>query len=195
MSDQKQVFVIHGRNDFLRQSMFNFLRTIGLHPLEWSQLVASTGSGSPFVSSILDRAFEQAQAVVALFTPDDIVFLDPKLRHPSDPGYECQPTGQARPNVLFETGMAMGRSPERTILVEIGPIRPFSDVAGRHVVRLSNDASKRKDLASRLQTCGCRTNLTGDDWLTVGDFSVDGSAGARPARMDLLKDQPKTPPL
>ena len=175
--------------------MFNFLRAIGLQPLEWSQLVASTQSGSPFISSILDQAFDRAQAVVALLSPDDVVYLDPDLRHPSDPPYESQPTGQARPNVLFETGMAMGRSPERTVLVEVGSIRPFSDVAGRHVIRLNNDASKRKDLALRLQSCGCIVDLTGNDWLTAGDFFVDGSRGTRGARMDLLRDQPKSPSL
>jgi len=37
------VFVIHGRNEAARKSMFEFLRAIGLKPLEWSQALAATG--------------------------------------------------------------------------------------------------------------------------------------------------------
>jgi hypothetical protein len=39
----KCVFVVHGRNSALRDSMFAFLRAIGLQPLEWSQAVKATG--------------------------------------------------------------------------------------------------------------------------------------------------------
>jgi hypothetical protein len=47
-ADSKTVFVIHGRNEALRKSMFDFLRSIGLKPLEWSQAVSATGKGSPW---------------------------------------------------------------------------------------------------------------------------------------------------
>ena len=72
--------------------------------------------------------------------------------------------------MLFEAGMAMGRSQNRTILVELGKLRPFSDVGGRHTIRINNSSQLRQELAQRLQAAGCPVNLTGTDWHTAGDF-------------------------
>jgi hypothetical protein len=76
--DKKKVFVVHGRNNLARAAMFNFLRSLSLEPIEWSQAVLLTGKGSPFVGEILDAAFNTAQAVVVLMTPDDIAYLVPE---------------------------------------------------------------------------------------------------------------------
>jgi hypothetical protein len=65
---------------------------------------------------------------------------------------------------LFEAGMAIGHDADRTILVELGNVRPFSDVAGRHVIRMDGGAARRKELANRLETAGCAVNLSHDDW-------------------------------
>ena len=61
-----------------------------------------------------------------------------------------------RPNVLFERGIGFGRNPDRTILVEVGRVKAFSDIAGRHVVQLTNAEARRRDLADRLTTAGAR---------------------------------------
>lgn len=66
--------------------------------------------------------------------------------------------------------MALGRNPRRTVLVQVGEVRPFSDVAGRHTVRLTNDVASRQALAKRLETAGCDVDLTGTDWHTTGNF-------------------------
>ncbi len=170
--ESRNVFVVHGRNLEARNSLFRFLRSIGLRPLEWSQAIQLTGKASPFIGEILDVAFYNAQAVVILMTPDDVAQLQEQFRSPHDPPCEAQPTGQARPNVLFEAGMAMGRDPDRTVIVELGTLRPFSDIAGRHTVRLSNDSVARHELAQRLQTAGCAVDLSGRDWHTEGDFEL-----------------------
>lgn len=170
--DARKVFVVHGRNLEARNSLFRFLRSINLTPLEWSQAISMTDKASPFIGEILDVAFSTAQAVVVLMTPDDVAELREPFRSSDDPPYESQPTGQARPNVLFEAGMAMGRNPDRTIIVELGTLRPFSDIAGRHTVRLSNDSKARHGLAQRLETAGCPVDLTGSDWHTEGNFDL-----------------------
>jgi predicted nucleotide-binding protein len=170
--DSRNVFVVHGRNLDARNSLFRFLRSIGLRPLEWSQAVTATGKASPFIGEILDSAFSNAQAVVVLFTPDDEAHLRDQFRGANEPAYETELTGQARPNVLFEAGMAMGRNPDRTIIVELGTLRPFSDIAGRHTVRLSNESVARQELAQRLDTAGCPIDLSGRDWHTEGDFEA-----------------------
>ncbi|WP_166790674.1 MULTISPECIES: nucleotide-binding protein [unclassified Cryobacterium] len=166
----KKVFVVHGRNEAARDAMFSFLRSIGLQPIEWDQAIAATGQGSPYIGHVLDVAFEQGQALVVLLTPDDVAYLRDEYSHgEADP--ETTPAGQARPNVLFEAGMAIGRHPDRTILVELGTLRAFSDVAGRHAVRLSNSPEARKSLIERLRTAGCDVDTSGSSWFKEGDFT------------------------
>ena len=167
-----QVFVVHGRNQKARDAMFVFLRSIGLHPLEWNEAVQATGKPMPYIGEILDAAFAQAGAVVVLMTPDDEARLREPFRSPSDPPHETELTGQARANVLFEAGMAMGRNADRTILVELGSLKPFSDVAGLHVKRMDNSSQRRQELAQRLESAGCPVNLDGVDWHTAGDFDT-----------------------
>jgi len=173
----RKVFVVHGRNGDARSVMFAFLRSIGLDPIEWSEAVKMTGEGSPYIGRVLDAAFDAAQAIVVLLTPDDVAYLRTEYASGEDDP-ELEPLAQARPNVLFEAGMAMGRDARRTVLVEFGRLRPFSDVAGRHAVRIDGSASKRKDLAQRLESAGCAVNLAGEDWLTVGDFTPPPDPGS-----------------
>lgn len=40
--DRRRVFVIHGRNEPARKGLFEFLRSIGLDPIEWSQDIRMT---------------------------------------------------------------------------------------------------------------------------------------------------------
>ena len=168
----RKVFVVHGRNRTARDALFNFLRAIDLQPLEWSEAVQATDKTSPYIGDILGAAFSRAHAVVVLFTPDDQAWLQEPFRVDSDPAFESKPTGQARPNVLFEAGMAMGRYENRTILVELGVLRPFSDVAGRHMIRPTTHPGWRKELAERLEKAGCPVNLEGTDWLTAGELEA-----------------------
>jgi len=170
MPEARKVLVVHGRDLEARDFLFTFLRSIGLQPLEWSELVGATGKGSPYVGEVLDSAFSIAKAIVVLMTPDDEARLRKPLRKPGDPTYETRLTPQPRPNVLFEAGMALARFPDRTVLVELGVLRPFSDVRGRHVIRLEDTSEKRQDLAQRLKAAGCAVNLSGTDWHRAGDF-------------------------
>ena len=170
--DPAKVFVVHGRNLEARDSIFAFLRSLGLQPLGWSEAVQATGKTLPYVGHVLDAAFSRAQAVVVLFTPDDEARLSEALSAKGEPLHETEPTGQARPNVLFEAGMAMGRDEDRMVLVELGALRPFSDIAGRYTIRLNNTPQRRQDLAQRLRAAGCSVNTEGTDWYSVGDFDT-----------------------
>jgi predicted nucleotide-binding protein len=167
--DKRVVFVVHGRDEDLRQSLYSFLRSIHLLPIEWSELTSSAASAAPHIPDLLDAAFQRAQAVVVLLSPDEDVKLTDRLGG-GDEGF------QPRPNVLFESGLAFARNADRTVLVEVGKVRPFSDIAGRHVVRLDDTSSaavaKRQDLAMRLKAAGCDVSITGTDWHTAGSFRI-----------------------
>ncbi|MDE9363986.1 nucleotide-binding protein [Luteipulveratus sp. YIM 133132] len=173
--DSRKVFVIHGRNEAARKGLFAFLRSIGLEPIEWAQAIAMTGKGSPYIGDVLHVAFSNAQAVVVLQTPDDVAHLHESLTYSGDP--ETEPQMQPRPNVLFEAGMALARDEDRTIIVEIGQVKSFSDIHGRHVVRLDNSTPRRQDLAHRLRTAGCAVNLDGSDWHQEGDLTPPAAPG------------------
>jgi predicted nucleotide-binding protein len=170
-SRKRTVFVVHGRDERLRSGMFDFIRSLDLKPLEWTEAVGLTGKAAPYVGEILEAAFSHAQAVVVLFTPDDEAQLRVELRGTNELAHEIQLTPQARPNVLFEAGMAMASHPQQTLFVQFGEIRPFSDVGGRHMIRMDNSTKKRQDLAQRLEQAGCSVNQKGTDWQTAGDLN------------------------
>lgn len=170
VGDRKRVAVVHGRDIQLRDDMFDFLGAIGLRPVEWSQAITATGKGTPYNKEAVAEIFRNTQAVVVLMTGDDEARLDARLRTESDASFESVLTPQPRPNVLIELGMAFGIMDSRTIIVQIGNLRPISDLAGLNVARLSNDASSRKQLAGRLRNAGCDVDDSGDRWLKVGDF-------------------------
>ncbi len=168
--DRRMVFVVHGRDGPLRDDMFDFLQALDLRPIEWSQAIRMTGDAAPFIGDILAEAFRRAQAVVVVLSPDEEARLRPAL---------CQDTGskadetverQPRPNVLFEAGMALGCRPKRTILVEFGQMRSFSDVAGRHSIRPGEGPDWRRDLVNRLKAAGCKVDDSGTRYLSIGEF-------------------------
>ncbi|WP_316178363.1 MULTISPECIES: nucleotide-binding protein [unclassified Bradyrhizobium] len=167
---ENTVFVVHGRDDALRKSMFEFLRALGLAPQEWQQALAAAKGNNPYVGDVIDEVMDQAQAVVVMLSPDDLVTLKEQFWKPDDGPNERKPQGQARPNVLFEAGMAMAHHPKKTVMVRIGRVKQFSDVFGRHIPSLGDDFDSRNDFANRLQKAGCTVDRTGTDWSRAGSF-------------------------
>jgi predicted nucleotide-binding protein len=164
------VFVVHGRDEELRKSIFTFLRAIGLNPMEWGHAVAAAKGANPYIADILNAAMAKVQAVVVLFSPDELAQLKEHFCTRDDRKTEGKLDGQPRPNVLFEAGLALGAHPEKTLLIQVGKVRGFSDIAGKHLVRLTDDVAKRNEVASRLRRLGCTVNLDGADWTTAGKF-------------------------
>jgi hypothetical protein len=177
--------------------MFAFLRSVDLRPLEWEEAVLMTGTAAPHISEILDAAFGRAQAVVVLLTGDDQARLREPLQQSGDAPHETDLTPRARPNVLFEAGMALSSHPDRTVLVQIGDLRPFCDIGGRHVVVLDNSSPRRQALVQRLQGAGCPTNISETDWHSVGIFrrcavSAPLDVRSRPSMSPDAREPPQT---
>jgi len=171
--DPRRVLVVHGRDRRIRASLFRFLRSVGLDPLEWGQAMKATGKAQPSIPETLDAAFRECSAVVVLLTPDDLVALAPRLRRPKEPKVETTRLGQARPNVLFEAGLAFGTYPTATVLVRVGEVKPFSDVSGLHITSLDNTPQKRSEFIQKLRLAGAAVDIEGKvDWYTEGDFQI-----------------------
>jgi hypothetical protein len=167
-----------------------------------------TGSASPYIGSVLDAAFSKAQAVVVLLTGDDLVRLRKPFWAEDDGPEEKEPRPQARPNVLFEAGIAFAKHPARTVLVTLGQVKPFSNIEGLHIVRMDDSAAARNDLVERLKTAGCSPDTVGKDWLKPmfdaavergvnGDRELSGETNLSDEELKVLlelvrNDQPAT---
>ncbi|MFI6815679.1 TIR domain-containing protein [Nonomuraea sp. NPDC050328] len=177
MEKERNVFVIHGRDEEFRKRIFDLLRRMDLNPLEWETVVHDLGHSSPYLGEVLDQAFTMMQAALVLMTPDDMVRLHPDLVPDEDERVvECQ----ARPNVLFEAGMAFAKCPERTVLLQAGRMRPVSDFGGRNYVAFDGSVRSINKLKLRLRTAGCAVRETGSDYLDTEQLHDLGAYTRRP---------------
>jgi predicted nucleotide-binding protein len=165
---RSHIFVVHGRNLAARNLLFAMLQAMRLRPLWWEDAIKATARPSPFIGEVLDAAFACAQAVIVLFTGDDEARLRKQFWAPDDSADERELLPQARANVLFEAGMAFARCPESTVIATVGTTRRFSDIAGRHFVRLDSDTG-HSALADQLRTCGCSFSPR-PSWIKIGSF-------------------------
>lgn len=164
--DPRKVAVMHGRDVGARKWMYGWLRSVGLQPQEWGHLIAQTGKATPYSGEAVRAAFDIAQAVVVLFTPDEIGVLHPELN-----GDDANDDGaQPRLNVILEAGMALQSHQNQTVFVELGATRPISDLGGLNTIRLNGAADRLHELANRLERAGCRLDRSGSDWLDTSDL-------------------------
>ncbi|MFA5922666.1 MAG: nucleotide-binding protein [Methylococcaceae bacterium] len=169
---KRQVFVVYGRDREFHAEVCLFLRALKLEPLEWNRIVEATGKGAPTIFEIIEKGFSMAGAAIVLLTPDDEARLRPHFHQPQDPSHEKELTPQPRPNVLFEAGLAMAKFRDKTILVRTGQVRPFSDIAGMHLLDLDNDIRSRDHFAKRLQNCGLKVERDNTYWQEAGDLTA-----------------------
>jgi hypothetical protein len=117
---------------------------------------------------------EEAQGVLALFTPEEFSALHPDLRRKSGETEEYIRRWQARPNVIFEAGLACGIDSTRCAFVVFGKTSLFTDVAGIQVFSPTNEFGERSDraLLRGLLEGGmkCAVNLSSNAWMHAGDF-------------------------
>jgi len=107
------VFVVHGRDEALRRSMFEFLRALGLHPLEWDHAIDEANEGNPYVGRVLDVVMERAEAIVVLFSPDDIAQLKEQFVKPGERSMEGKQQDQARPTCCSRPAWRSAPTPIR----------------------------------------------------------------------------------
>lgn len=186
--DASNVAVFYGADGAARDAMFDFLRALGLNPLEWSVLVAATSQGTPPTFDVVKQAFSLSQAVVVLFTPDDVARLHRSLwRTGEDEALQ----GQPRQNVLIEAGMAMALNPNRTVIVEIGRLRRITNLDGLNTVRIDGASESLNNLATRLESAGCPVRRNRTDWLNSARFSALQALARKAETIDRIEaDEP-----
>lgn len=166
--DPKRVFIVYGRNAAAADAMRAFLRSLTLIPGDFDEVKRRMG-GTPFIGDVIRKGVEEAAAVVVIFTPDERATLRPGFERDGDPPLDKE-RWQARPNVIFEAGLAMGIDEHKTILVTLGSdVSLFSDASGRHILRMNNTFERRDELRELLETAGCDVQSQ-PDWTRSGDF-------------------------
>lgn len=164
----RNVFIVHGRDSDNKEALCQLLRKMDVRPISWTQ--ASETAKSQNTLDIVEAGMQMAQAVVVLFTPDDLAMLNQKFHAPSDGSDERQPTGQARPNVILEAGMAYAKAPDRTIFARVGNLRGISDIAGLNWINLDQSYDSRHRLRASLRKA--RVELDQDSDITAPDAGL-----------------------
>ena len=137
----RDVFIIHGRDDGLKEAVARFLALLGLNPIILHE--------RPNAGRTLVEKFEMHAVTgfaVALFTADDVGYLK------SEPGRTRE---RARQNVIFEFGYFIGRLGRRgaCALIE-GDIELPSDYAGVVYIPLDRAGHWKFELIRELQAAG-----------------------------------------
>jgi len=161
-----EVVLIHGRGTARTAFFFELLRRLDLRPLAFDELTARTGSSNPSVRAVVRAAFARAQAVIILLTGDDLVSLRTDLLGGAPAQGGAGETLQPHLRVIFEAGVAVALQHERTIIVEVPPLRGLLDLADVQVVRFATGApEERTQLVRRLRAAGCTLHTSGSTWL------------------------------
>lgn len=170
--DPGVVFVIHGRNTKLLEELSVWLDSIGLHARGFDLIRAELG-GSPTIMEVIQKGMTEARAIIALMTPDEVSFLRPGLQSDHDSAPDKQ-RWQARPNVIFEAGMAFALAgKDRTLILVAGVAELFSDVGGINYKRLPHDSTEREILKNVLRSMKCNVRDNDPTHHKRGDFKVD----------------------
>ena len=145
----RDVFVIYGRHGRARAAFFSLLRALDLRPLEQDQVVELIGTGAPTDDEILEAGFRASAGVVVLLTPGDV--------------------DASESDVVFQAAQALHRQPDRTILVEVGPVPRIAPLARRARIRLDSDEAHDRTVfvqrvAQRLRLVGYPVDTEGRDW-------------------------------
>ncbi len=170
-TDPKKIFVVHGRNHDARDAVVALLRAMSLEPIHWNQAVKLTGSASPSTYDVVQAGLAHAQAVVIVLTGDDQAQLASHYLQSGDLEFEKNLMPQARPNVIFEAGMAFAMDRERTLLLRFGDLRPWTDLDGINYITVEDDAKFRYTVRSRLEIAGCNVGQDDSDFLDAGKFT------------------------
>lgn len=167
----RSVYVVYGHDLAVRDAMFAFLKSLNLQPITKEAAVKLTGEASPFADRIVDAAFKHVQAIIVLFTGDDRARQRAGLHKGNENVRGKKFWYQPSQDQIFEAGYAFGRSPERTILIQVGNIQLFSDIDGRYIPNFTGKEHERRDLIDRLKNAGCVVNDLDDAWRSAGNFS------------------------
>ena len=162
--------MIAGSNTQALAAMLELLRAMGVKAIGWSDAVEAAKPEST-TAAVVDAGTSATDATIVMFTGDDEVRLRREFRHGGASSGDATFRVQARPNVLFEAGMAYMKAPHNTLFVVCGQQKIHDEVAGGNRIDIHDDPNWRQVLATRLRDSGVNVGDDSKAWRTAGDFS------------------------
>lgn len=136
----QQVFIVHGRNSEVKETVARFLDRL---QVSYCILHERPDDGKTIIEKLLDHA-QQAGFAIVIVTPDDIGALAGGT-----------PSGRARQNVIFELGLFIGLLGRNKVrIVKRGDVEIPSDLHGVLYTDLDPNEGWRMTLARELKNAG-----------------------------------------
>lgn len=152
--DPQLVFVVHGRDEKVRESVELFLHRIGLRPIV---LFREVSSGRVIIEKFEHYADRVGYAVI-LLTPEDVGYLKPDYNG----GTKGAEEERARQNVVFEMGFFfshLGRG--RVAALQKGRVSKPSDIDGIVYIQMKDgDIEWKVTLAKEMLAAGLSVDMT-----------------------------------
>ena len=137
--DKTKVFIVHGRDNELKESVARFIEKLGLEAIVLHE--------QPNAGKTIIEKFENAADVgfaIVLLTPDDEGGLVGEEKH-----------SRARQNVVFELGYFIGRLKRSHVAALVkGNVEIPSDINGFAYIGVDNAGFWKMKVAQELKACG-----------------------------------------
>jgi len=142
---RSKVFLVHGHDELVRESVASFLRKIGLEVI----ILQEEAAGGATIIEKIERYSDVGFAVV-LFTPDDVGGRSGGATAP-----------RPRQNVVFEAGYFFGLiTRSRVVVLYDESIETISDLAGLNYIKLDGSSGWKLGLVRELRAANMEFDET-----------------------------------
>ena len=141
--NKRKVFIVHGRDNELKQEVARFVAVVGLEPII---LHEQASSGMTIIEKI-ERYANDADFALVLYTPCDLG----RGQHET----KVHPKNRARQNVVFEHGYLMAKLGRENVCALVkGDIETPNDISGVVYVEFDVQGAWKTVVAKELKACG-----------------------------------------
>jgi predicted nucleotide-binding protein len=141
--NKRKVFIVHGRDNEVKQVVARFIETMGLQSIILHEQ-ASTGMT---IIEKIERYSGDADFALVLYTPCDLGRGNHENNAPAK--------SRARQNVVFEHGYLMARYGRENVCALVkGQIETPNDISGVVYVDFDDQGSWKAEVAKELKACG-----------------------------------------
>jgi predicted nucleotide-binding protein len=146
MPGTRRVFIVHGRDETIKQTVARFLEKLHLHPVI---LHEEPSQGRTVIEKFEGHA--DVDFAVVLFTPDDVGYPN---------GEPMKTQSRARQNVIFELGYFIGRlGRSRVCVLYKGGVEILSDYEGVVYMSMDDPRDWRLLVAREIKASGIDIDL------------------------------------